>query len=156
MRKSHIAALWSLVLMLAVASCCPCRKAANNNHRPLLSTEWSLVQMDGKNITEAFASEGAPRLVLGDDGNFGGYGGCNSMGGTYKMIPSELPSQRDVAGKVTFGGIYSTKRMCPSEGLEMTFFKALSECDSFTIEGTKLFLFHNGELTLVFEAQQQQ
>ena len=150
MRKLQIA---TLALCLFVASCCPCRKAVNNTHAPLLATEWSLVQMDGKNITEAFKEDGCPQLVLGGDGNFGGYGGCNSMGGAYNLTPSESPAQKHTSGKVTFGNIFSTKRMCPNDRLEMAFFKHLSECDSYTIEGSKLFLFNDGVLMLVFEAK---
>ena len=146
-------ATFALALTALVASCCPCRKAANTSHSALLGTEWSLVQMAGRNITEAFGSDECPRLVLSDDGNFGGYGGCNSMGGAYKMTPSESPAQKNTAGKITFGNAFSTKRMCPNDRLEMEYLKSLSECDSYAIEGAKLLLFHDGELSLVFEAK---
>ena len=146
-------ATFALALTALVASCCPCRKAANTSHSALLGTEWLLVQMGGRNITEAFGAEGCPRLVLSDDGNFGGYGGCNSMGGAYKMTPNASPSQKNTAGKITFGDAFSTKRMCPNDRLEMEYLKTLSACDAYAIEGSKLFLFHNSELTLVFEAQ---
>ncbi|MBO7300592.1 MAG: META domain-containing protein [Tidjanibacter sp.] len=151
MRKIQIATL--ALFFVLVTSCCPCRKAVNNTHSPLLATEWSLVQMDGRNITESFAEEGCPQLILGEDGNFGGYGGCNSMGGAYTLTPSESPAQKNTSGVVAFANIFSTKRMCPNDRLEMEFFKTLSECDSYTIEGSKLFLFKDGVLMLVFEAK---
>ena len=152
MKRLHIS-FFVLALAALVASCCPCRKAAKTSHTSLLGTEWSLVQMAGRNITEDFGAEDCPRLVLSDDGNFGGYGGCNSMGGSYKMTPYDNSAQRNIAGKITFGDAFSTKRMCPNDRLEMEYLKALSECDSYAIEGSKLLLSHKGTLTLVFETK---
>lgn len=151
MKKSLILTIGATIALL-VASCCPCRKASNKNHKPLTTTEWSLVQMEGRNITTDFTPEERPRLLLAADGSFGGYGGCNSMGGEYKIVPSEALSQKDIAGKVTFGNIFSTKRYCPNDGLEMALFATLSEVDSYTIEENRLFLFKDGELKLVFES----
>ena len=151
--KSLKIAMALIVATTLIASCCPCRKAVNKDHKALKTTEWSLVQMDGKNITEQFGTEECPRLVIADDGSFGGYGGCNSMGGQYTLTPSELPAQRDIAGAIHFGDAFSTKRMCPNDRLEMAFFATLAKIDSFTIEGSKLFLFASGELKLVFEAK---
>lgn len=153
MKKSLILILASAMTMLLAGSCCPCRKASNKNHKPLTATEWSLVQMEGRNITADFTAEECPRLVLATDGSFGGYGGCNSMGGEYKLTPSEAPSQRDKAGVITLGNIFSTKRMCPNDRLEMEFFTLLSKVDAYTIEGSKLFLFDDGELKLVFDVK---
>lgn len=153
MKKSLTLLLGVATIALLAASCCPCRKASNRNHLPLLSTEWSLVQMDGRNITSLFTPEEAPRLVLGAEGSFGGFAGCNSMGGEYSMTPSEALSQRDIAGKIAFANIMSTKRYCPNDQVEMALFKFLSEVDAFTIEGNRLFLFDDGELKLIFEAK---
>lgn len=152
MKKSLTLLLGVAIALLLVASCCPCRKASNRNHKPLTSTKWQLVQMDGKNITEHFSAEELPRLVLSTDNSFGGFGGCNSMGGKYQMTPSAANSQRDTAGTIHFGDIFSTKRYCPNAQLEMSLIKLLSEADAFTIEGNKLFLFDDGELKLVFES----
>lgn len=151
MKKMQIILALLCATMLA-ASCCPCRKGGNKNHKPLLSTEWRVVQMGGKNITSLFAGEELPRMIFSSDHTFGGYGGCNSMGGEYNITPNEAPSQKDIAGTITFANIRSTKRFCPNDQVEMTLFKTLSEVDAFTIEGNKLFLFDNAELKLVLEA----
>lgn len=152
MKKSLSLLIVGLSALLAT-SCCPCRKASHKVHQPLRATTWVLVQMDGQNVTSATSSSEGARLILGDDGSFGGYGGCNSMGGQYKMTPSEARSQKDVAGTIEFGDIFSTKRMCPNDELEMAFFRTLSKIDSFVIEGDKLLLLSGGELRLVFRAQ---
>lgn len=153
MKKSLNLLLGVAIAALVATSCCPCRKASNRNHLPLLSTEWNLVQMDGKNITSLFAADETPRLILGAEGSFGGYAGCNSMGGEYSMTPSEALSQKDIAGKISFGNIMSTKRYCPNDQVEMSLFEHLSKVDAFTIEGNRLFLFDDGELKLLFEAK---
>ena len=154
MKRSQII-LAVVAIAVVFASCCPCRKASNKNHKPLNATEWVLVQMDGRNISEQFKAEsnGAPRVVFGEDGSFGGFGGCNSMGGKYRQMPSEAPSQKDIAGKIKMSDIMSTKRYCPNDQMEMALFQALSEVDSYTIDGNKLMLLKNGELKLVFETK---
>lgn len=153
MKKSLTLLLGVATIALFAASCCPCRKASNRNHLPLLSTEWSLVQMDGKNISSLFEAEESPRLILNADGSFGGFAGCNTMGGQYQIAPSEAPSQKDITGAVSFANIMSTKRYCPNDQVEMALFKFLSEVDAYTIEGNRLYLFDNGELKLVLEAK---
>lgn len=147
--------LVALAVATVFASCCPCRKASNKNHKPLNATEWVLVQMDGRNISEQFKAEsnGSPRIVFGEDNSFGGFGGCNSMGGKYSLTPSEAPSQKNIAGKIVMSDIMSTKRYCPNDQVEMALFQALSEVDAYTIDGNKLLLLKDGELKLVFEAK---
>ncbi len=153
MKKSLNLLLGVAIAALLATSCCPCRKASNKQHKPLAATEWHLVQMEGKNITSLFAADETPRLILNTDGTFGGFAGCNTMGGQYKITPNEAPSQRDIAGTVAFDNIMSTKRYCPNDQVEMSLFKLLSEADSFTIDGNRLYLFDNGELKLLFEAK---
>lgn len=151
MKKSLIVAA-SIIVAILVASCCPCRKATNKSSLPLKQTEWRLIQIEGRNIAPEVVVDGTPRIILADDGSFGGYGGCNSLGGSYRITPSEVPSQKDVAGKIELGNVLSTKRMCPNDRLEQEFFGKLATIDSFTIDGNQLFLFSNGELKLLFEA----
>lgn len=155
MKKALFVAIATLSTLLLMNSCCACRKSSNATHKPLKATVWTLVQMEGKNITAEMAEDGAPRIIFSpEDGTFGGYGGCNSMGGEYRMTPSEALSQRDVAGEISLGGIFSTKRMCQNGRLETKFFRLLASVDSFTIEQNRLFLFSGGEMTLLFEASE--
>ena len=147
-----------LIVILAVAvlatACCECRKSSPKNHKPLNATEWVLQQMDGRNVaSDLQAKEGVPTLVLSTDGSYGGFGGCNSYGGQFKVTPSEVKYQKDNAGKIDFGAMYSTKRFCPDDRFEYAFFKTLDSVDSFTIEGSHLYLFVQGELRLVFVAK---
>lgn len=111
-------------------------------------------QMEGKNVASLVAQgEQAPFLTLGNDGSVGGYAGCNRIGGQYRIVPSEAKSQREVAGKMEFGQMLSTKRYCPNDKLERTFLRLLSQVDAFVIEGDYLHLLHNGELVMVLRAK---
>ncbi len=153
MKKSFSLLIVTLCALFAT-SCCPCRKASHKAHQPLLATTWVLEQIDGQNVASDNSSFKDACLILGNDGSFSGYGGCNSMGGKYVMTPSEARSQKDVAGKIEFGDIFSTKRMCPNDQLEMNFFRTLDKVDSYVVDGEKLLLLSGGELRLVFRAQQ--
>jgi heat shock protein HslJ len=152
MKKSQIAAL---VLMVAVTlgACCSCRNAAKN-HKPFVSTLWTLEQMGGENvIAQLPAGEQLPALTFAEDGSFGGYAGCNRLGGQYQLKPNEEAAKDGaVTGTLALLNPFTTKRMCPNDQIEMAFLAALGTVDSYTIEGDKLFLLSNGELKLVFVA----
>lgn len=153
--KKSLCQIFTIALLFALAtSCCPCRRASGVSHAALKTTVWNLVQIEGRNVAGELVEEASPRIVFDQEGTFGGYAGCNSMGGSYKMTPSEALSQRDVAGEISLSGLYSTKRYCPNDRLEMQFMKLLSEVDSFTIEQNRLFLFSGGEMKLLFEASE--
>ena len=143
-----------LVVAVLATACCECRKSSPKKHKPLNATEWVLQQMDGRNVaSDLQEQEGVPTLVLSPDGSYGGFGGCNSYGGQYKMSPSEVKYQKDSVGKIEFGAMFSTKRYCPDDALERALFRTLDRVDSFTIEGDHLYLFVQGELRLVFVAK---
>ena len=141
----------ALVAIAALgASCCPCRKAVKRDHKPLNATQWTLSQIEGQNVAELLVEQKAPTIVFDAEGGVGGYAGCNSFGGQYKITPSEVEYQKNIVGKLSLGGMFSTKRFCPNDRLEMRYLSLLEKVDSFTIEGNKLFLFTDGELKLVF------
>lgn len=152
MKKSQILAL---VLMIAatLGACCSCRNAAKN-HKPFASTTWTLEQMGGENVTAQLpAGEQLPALTFAEDGSFGGYAGCNSLGGQYEIKPNEAAAKDGaVTGELKLLNPFTTKRMCPNDAMEMAFLAALGTVDSYTIEGDKLFLLSSGELRLVFVA----
>jgi heat shock protein HslJ len=152
MKKSQIVAL---VLMVAttLGACCSCRNAAKNN-KSFTTTAWVLEQMAGENVSATLpVGERVPSLTFAEDGTFGGYAGCNSLGGQYQIVPNkEAAKSGAVSGQLTLLNPFTTKRMCPNEAMEMAFLSALGTVDSYTIEDNKLFLLSNGELKLVFVA----
>lgn len=148
----------TLVLMVALmaTACCNCRNSSPKAHAPLDVTVWQLQQMNGRNVA-AMLQEGeqAQTLVLSKDGSYGGYGGCNSYGGEFKITPSEVEHQKDIVGKIDFGAMYSTKRFCGHHNNEDEFFKTLDGVDSYVIDGEMLYLFTAGDLTMVFTPQKK-
>lgn len=151
--KAVVATLLVAVSALVVGCCGACR-GETREYKPLVATEWAAEQIQGRNV-EAMVAQGerGPVLVLDNQGGVSGTGGCNSIGGQYKMVPSESKIQRNTAGTIEFGQMLATKRYCPNDRLEREFLKILSVVDSFVIEGDRLHLFHNGELVMVLRAK---
>lgn len=143
----------ALVVVMALGyGCCNCRRGVQRNHLPLNTTEWKLVQIEGQNVADLLVEQKAPTIIFDSEGGVGGYAGCNSFGGEYKITPSEVEYQKDIVGKLSFGSMFATKRLCPNDRVEMRYLSLLDKIDSFTIEENKLFLFTNGELKLVYNA----
>ncbi len=74
----------------------------------------------------------------------GGKGGCNSFGSSISIN----------GNMISFKNIFSTKMYC--EGVQQTeniFFKQLGFVNHFEIKGKMLWLFHDKELLLEFEAE---
>jgi len=71
-----------------------------------------------------------PRLEFMADGRLGGYSGCNSVSGTWRME----------GGAVHLGPLIMTKRACPGERDEMErrFLQAVNAQARFSIEGGRL------------------
>ncbi len=151
MKKSQIVALVLLVVATTLGSCCSCRKATKN-HAPLKATEWKLEQIGSSSVASLLKENATPTLILAEDGTMGGNGGCNTFGGSFRITPSEAPAHKNTMGGITFSNVFSTKRYCLNDEVEMAYFAALGTIDSYTIEGNKLFLFSSGELKLVFVA----
>jgi heat shock protein HslJ len=151
MKKSQIVALVMLVAATTLGSCCSCRKSTQS-HTPLKATEWKLEQIGASTVASLLKEKATPTLILAEDGSMGGNGGCNTFGGSFRITPSEAPAHKNTMGEIAFSNVFSTKRYCLNDEVEMAYFSALGSIDSYTIEGNKLFLFSSGELKLVFVA----
>jgi heat shock protein HslJ len=79
------------------------------------------------------------------DGQFGGFGGCNSYGGAYEITGNQL----------SFHDINSTLKACVDEQVmqqEQDYFEALKSAGTFEVEGNYLTIaFNNGQGVLEFE-----
>lgn len=160
MKRSQILALVVLLSSLLFVGCCSCRKAAKESAKaaeakPFVTTAWTLSQI-GTKSTAAMLPEGEnmPRIIFAEDGSFGGYAGCNSMGGEYQVADRvEDEKSGTISANLTILNPFTTKRMCPNDEMERDFLAALATVDSYVQEGAKLMLFSNGVLQLVFEAK---
>jgi heat shock protein HslJ len=100
----------------------------------LSGTKWKLVEMNNRKIK---ASE---TYIEFDQVGFSGSGGCNRIGGGYKVD----------GAKLKFSEIFSTKKACFNENTESTFLKLLTSTTGFKVESGKLRLYNGDRLILVF------
>lgn len=128
------------VLLLALMQCKPYR--VNSSLATLENTYWKLSEMNGN---PAITPEGVreAHFILSSEGNIKGFGGCNSLAGSYTTSGEKI--------KFT---VISTKMMCAPEQMEIeTFFtKALSSADSYKINGDVLELYERNTSVADFKA----
>ena len=128
--KSGLAAL--LVLFTA-AGCCPCRSYQRRTQRPLVGTEWQLIQLGGRHFQP-------------EEGRY-----------TLRFLEEE----RRVAGSYTLGErralsispLASTRMACPDGADEAAFAKAIESTTHYEMDGPMLLLLSNGDLKAVLQAK---
>ena len=75
-----IAALAAVAAL--AAGCCSCRSYQKKNRRPLVGTEWQLIQLGGKAVKP---EEGKFTLTfLAEENRIAGVGACNRIMGKYE------------------------------------------------------------------------
>lgn len=124
-----------------LAGCCACRSFQTKTRRPLVGTEWQLIQLGGRNVRVE-----AEKFVVrfADDGTVSGKGECNTLSGRYE-------TGKDNGLKI--GPLASTLRACPDgKETEAAFAKALESTDRYDMDGPMLLLLADGELQAVFQA----
>lgn len=83
------------------AGCCKCRSYQKKNRRPLVGTEWQLVQLNGRAVKP---QEGKFNLTfLAEENRFAGVGACNRLMGKYETTDK---------GALRIGPIASTMMAC--------------------------------------------
>ena len=108
---------------IALAACASPTTAAMDN-ASLVGKKWTAA------VPDAVDAAHRPRLEFQPDGRLGGYSGCNSVGGTWR-----------IAGDVVHvSALAMTKRACigPGDGVERRFTAAVNENSRITLEGGKL------------------
>lgn len=128
------------VLVLLLAGCCPCRSYQKKTRRPLVGTEWQLIQLGGETIRPV---EGQFTMTLSADGQLAGVGACNHLTGPYT-------SDEDRSLKI--GPLASTRMACPDLKHEQAFIEALESVTHYDMDGPMLLILSNGELRAVFQA----
>lgn len=126
-------------LALLFSGCCQCTKYEKLYGRPLVGTQWQLIQMNGR----AVAVDEGYYFTLAADNRFSGKGNCNNIMGDYYIIEG---------GKIHFKNIASTRMMCPDQQTEQQFIEMLDTITDYQRDGGYLYLFVNGELLSVFRA----
>jgi heat shock protein HslJ len=100
----------------------------------LLGKKWKLVEMSNRQI------KAKDTYIEFDQVGFSGSGGCNRIGGGYKVD----------GAKLKFSEIFSTKKACSPENIESAFLTLLGSTTRFEVESGKLRLYNGDRLILVF------
>ena len=130
-----------LAVVVTVSACCPCR-FGRKNARPLVGTEWHLVQLRGNDVK--FDAQSF-NIHFAEGGTLSGVGACNRFTAPYTVTEKR---------GMDIGTIASTRRMCPNIEVEQTMFKELDDATFYEIDGPMLLLLNNGEIRAIFQAQE--
>lgn len=141
--KILILALFGAVML--TGCCSKCRKY-QKLRKPLVGTEWQLVQIDGKSVTTSDREDNQSySVVFGEDGNIAGMGSCNRFMGSWESTPN-----RDL--KITIAG--STYRLCRNREMETKFLEMFSRVTHYDMDGPMLMLLSDGYLVALFEGRE--
>ena len=136
----RIAALAATIAL--AAGCCNCRSYQKKTRRPLVGTEWQLLQRGGRSVK---ADPGPYTLTLDAEGNrLSGVGACNRLMGSYSTGERRA---------LKIGPLASTKMACPNLDQEQQFLRAIESTTHYDMDGPMLLLLSNGELRAVFQAK---
>ena len=131
-----------LLVFIALFNCKPTEK--NVSTATLENTYWRLSEVNGKPVTTP-ADSREVHIILSKDGTetrLKGFGGCNNMGGSYKVEEN----------KISFT-VISTKMMCEGRmETEDFLFSVLNKADNYKIKGETLELYQGDEKLTVFQS----
>lgn len=137
-------AIYSLIALSLIFVCCCCKtskKSVQKGKYPLVGTQWSLVALDGKEISNEFALR--PFITFDSAGAVHGNLGCNSFFGSYETSKKN---------KLHLEYQGATKRLCQQMEVEKQVIKALkSDISRYQISGSKLILFAGEKEVMRFE-----
>lgn len=135
--------LFSITLVmctLIAAGCCACRQRAKLV-KPLVGTEWQLLQIMGREVS---AEGDSFTLLFHDDGTASGAGACNRLTATYTTTPSRA---------LTIENLGSTRRYCPNYEAENAYYDMLESVTHYEMDGDNMLLLSNGTLVAIMHAR---
>ena len=129
-------------LAALTVGCCNCRSYQKKTRRPLVGTEWQLIQLGGETIQP---QEGSFTITLSaEKGQISGVGACNRLSGTYRS---------DEKRSLRIGPLAATRMACPDLKREQAFIEALESATHYDMDGPMLLILSDGELRAVFQAK---
>lgn len=139
-RILKIAACTALAAL--AVGCCNCRSYQKKTRRPLVGTEWQLVQLLGEKVVPD--ADRFTLIFMAEDNRIAGKGACNRIMGSYSL-------GEDRAVKI--GPLASTMMACPGMDREHVFAQAVESATHYEMDGPMLLLLADGELKAVFQAK---
>ena len=137
--KQRVIKIVFALLSVSMVACCPCR-FSRKNARPLVGTEWHLVQLRGNDVN--FDAQSF-NIHFAEDGTLTGIGACNRFTAPYTIAENRA---------IDINTIASTRRFCPNIEAEQTMFRELDEAAHYEIDGPMLLLLKDGEIRAIFKA----
>lgn len=122
--------------------CCNCRKA-QKLQKPLVGTEWQLVQLGGR---EKHAEGDSYTLLFHNDGTLTGAGDCNRLTATYTVT---------AARALKIENLGSTRRLCPDFETENAYYDMLESVTHYEMDAQNMLLLSNGTLVAIMTAKLQ-
>ena len=136
------AILFSITLVLCAliaVGCCACRQRAKLA-KPLVGTEWQLLQIMGREVT---AEGDSFPLLFHDDGTVTGAGACNRLTATYSTTTSRA---------LKIENLGSTRRYCPNFEAENAYYDMLESVTHYEMDADNMLLLSNGTLVAIMHA----
>lgn len=137
------AILFSITLVLCAliaVGCCACRQRAKLA-KPLVGTEWQLLQIMGREVT---AEGDSFTLLFHDDGTVTGAGACNRLTATYSTTTSRA---------LRIENLGSTRRYCPNFEAENAYYDMLESVTHYEMDADNMLLLSNGTLVAIMHAR---
>lgn len=141
--KTLFHALTATLLVALFVGCCSCRSKQRKEVRPLVGTEWQLIQLGGEKITPE--ADQYTLQLLAKEQQLAGQGACNLLTGRY-----DEGEQR----ALRFTQLASTRMLCPDADTETRYFAALESVTHYDHDGAMLLLFSNSDLVAVLQAKE--
>lgn len=124
---------------LLAVGCCNCRQHAKLA-KPLVGTDWHLVQIMGRDIQ---AEGDSFTLLFHADGTVTGMGDCNRLTATYTTTESRA---------LNIENLGSTRRLCPNAEAENDYYDMLEHVTHYEMDAANMLLLSNGTLVAIFVA----
>lgn len=138
MKRCNLLLSLLAVALLMVGCCTPCR-TYQKQQRPLIDTEWQLVQLHGRKIAPT-GENYSLRFTPG--GEVQGRGACNRLMGSYTTTKERA---------LKIGPLASTRMMC-RDPHESEFFAALESATHYEMDGPMMLLLSGGNLLAIFQS----
>ena len=139
MKRAQLFSLILLISALLAVGCCDCRKRSKLE-KPLVGTEWQLVQLMAKDVV---AEEDSFRLTFMSNGTIAGKGDCNVLSATYSMSASR---------ELKISNLGSTRRLCKNYEQENAFMDMLEGVTHYEMDADHMLLLSNGTLVAILRA----
>lgn len=140
MKHAILFSVTFVLCALIAVGCCACRQRAKLV-KPLVGTEWQLVQIMGREVR---AEGDSFTLLFYDNGTVAGAGDCNRLTATYNTTASR---------SLNIENLGSTRRLCPNFEAENAYYDMLESVTHYEMDGDNMLLLSSGTLVAIMHAR---